>query len=681
MTLSAILRATVPVVVALSLLQGCSKIQTRKTFYFPGTPGSVDGAPPQPGVGTPTPIPTATAQGYAGLGAESVPPEVMAKYAAPPLPPDQSRRIQGMLDVRSPGAGLLSPDGKKLYFTWGVTGTTQVWRLDGPMGFPTQLTGGEDTTTIAGMTPDGKFLLLSRDRSGEENPGLYLQSEKGGPLELIKHQPKVQVFLEHIADDGKSIFYRANDKKPDAYAIYRYDIASKSTEVVFAEDGLWSVDDERGGKLLMGKSVGGNMTEYFEYSIADKKLTPLFGQGEREDYQASYGAPGEIIVLTNKPSEYRRLYVWKDGKLAPISAERKHDVSGFTIDRAKKRVIYTVNEGGYARVSAVDPKTKSPIKMPKLPTSDAVQVGALSRDGRYMSLLVDSGTSPAEAYVYDWDTSSLTRWHKPSAPEIDTATFSRVSLESYPARDGTQIPMFVRKPKSCTAPCPVIVSFHGGPEAQAVAGFSTRAQLFVDAGFVYAEPNVRGSDGYGKAWLHADDGPKRLQVITDIEDAGKYIREKWAAGGTAPRVGVYGGSYGGYSTLVAMSMFAGTYDVGVSVVGISSLLTFLENTAPYRRILRISEYGDPTKDRQALEALSPINYVDRVKAPLMLIQGATDPRVPVGEAIQFYESLQKRAVPSELIIFPDEGHGMRKRGNQVLAMGHTIAFFKKHLAR
>jgi dipeptidyl aminopeptidase/acylaminoacyl peptidase len=359
-----------------------------------------------------------------------------------------------------------------------------------------------------------------------------------------------------------------------------------------------------------------------------------------------------------------------------------HDVSSFDIDRPRKRILYQVNEGGYTRLFGLDAVTKKPLKLPTLPSADHVIAGATSMDGRYTALFVDTGTAPPQSYVYDWRMAKLAAWHKPSSPELDTSTFARVTLESYPARDGTSIPLFVRRPAHCVGaktPCPVVVSFHGGPEGQAVAGFSTRAQMFVDAGFVYAEPNVRGSDGYGKSWIHADDGKKRLAVITDIEDASRFVRDKWAVGGVKPKLGIYGGSYGGYSVLMGMTMFAGAYDVGVSVVGISSLLTFLENTAPYRRILRISEYGDPKTQRAALESLSPITHVDKVAAPLMLLQGATDPRVPAGEALQFHDALQKKKVPTELIIFPDEGHGFQKRPNQVLAMGHTLRFFKQHL--
>jgi dipeptidyl aminopeptidase/acylaminoacyl peptidase len=227
--------------------------------------------------------------------------------------------------------------------------------------------------------------------------------------------------------------------------------------------------------------------------------------------------------------------------------------------------------------------------------------------------------------------------------------------------------------------CPVVVEFHGGPEAQSQPGFSPYVQMFVDAGFIFIQPNVRGSSGYGKKWIDADNGPKRLNVITDIEDCGIYVRKAFAKDGKAPKVGVTGGSYGGYATLMAMTYFSGAYDAGVSEVGIANLLTFLENTAPYRRALRVSEYGDPVKDRAALVKLSATTYVDRVKAPLLVIQGVNDPRVPVGEALLMHQALTDRGVPTGLILFSDEGHGASKRSNQVLSIGHTIAFFEKHL--
>ncbi|MBY0451721.1 MAG: prolyl oligopeptidase family serine peptidase, partial [Bdellovibrionaceae bacterium] len=186
----------------------------------------------------------------------------------------------------------------------------------------------------------------------------------------------------------------------------------------------------------------------------------------------------------------------------------------------------------------------------------------------------------------------------------------------------------------------------------------------------------------GKKWIEIDNGPKRENVIGDIEDASKWIKANWKdSAGNSPKVGVMGWSYGGYSTLMAMTRFAGAYDAGVALVGMSNLVSFLMNTAPYRRILRISEYGDPEKDKEALLKLSAVTYVDRVKAPLMIIQGANDPRVPVGEALQIHDTLTKKKIESGLIIFADEGHGSSKKENQILEIGHTIEFFKKHLNR
>ena len=206
------------------------------------------GPPPAPPVAT-APAPSASSSvppaptAYAGHGASSVPAEVLAKYAPPRLDAAVSRKIQAMLDVRAPGPGAVSPDGKQMYFTWTITGTRQVWRLDGPRRFPVQLTGGEDATSFTDITPDGKRILVSRDRKGEENPGLYVLDPKGGSLTVIEHKPRVQTFYEFTSDDSRYVYFRSNDVKQDSYAIYRYDLATRERELVFGEQGIWSVAD------------------------------------------------------------------------------------------------------------------------------------------------------------------------------------------------------------------------------------------------------------------------------------------------------------------------------------------------------------------------------------------------------------------------------------------------------
>ena len=285
------------------------------------------------------------------------------------------------------------------------------------------------------------------------------------------------------------------------------------------------------------------------------------------------------------------------------------------------------------------------------------------------------------SYVFDWKTGRKKQWIFPSSPEINTKSFVEPKLDYYTNREGIKIPMFVMRPKQChkKAGCPVIVRFHGGPEGQARPRFKPTDQLYMEEGFILVKPNVRGSYGYGKTWLHSDDGPKRLNIITDIEDASRFIKKNWAFNGVAPKVGVMGGSYGGYTTNLAMTLFAGAYDAGVSIVGMSHLISFLENTGPYRRHLRITEYGDPVRDREALNKLSPMTYLDKIRDPLLIFHGATDPRVPAGESIQIYHKMKSKGLEGELILFPDEGHGIRKRKNKATYIARTLSFFKKHL--
>ncbi len=671
------------------------------------------------GVLEPAPIRENKGGGYAGHGSESVSPEIIRQFAPGALQPALARRIQSMLDVRAPNAGQVTPDGKQLYFTWTITGTSQVFRLDGPNKFPSQVTGGQDPTMLGAIAPNGKFVVVSRDRNGEENPGLYLMDPATSTLTEIQHKSKVQTELEFVSADSAYVYFRANDVKPASYAIYRYDVAKKTRETVFDQDGIWNVADHReNGKLLLAKEVGGNQQEFYEWDAAKKTLTPLFGQGEKEDYEARYSAKegakeGDILVITPKFSEFRKLYTFKkpaagkatDAGVVDLKANTKKDpksesqaaeLNGFfavagdakgdvgfgAFDAKKKTLFLHINEAGYTRLDARDGTTLKPVALPNLPKGDHVRTVGASQDGRFVTLAVDTGKGPVTSYVLDTSSKATTQWHKPSVPEVDAKLFQAPKLESYPARDGTKIPLFVWQSEACekaSTPCPVIVSFHGGPEAQTVAGFYTTAQIFLQSGFTYIAPNVRGSEGYGRTWVHADDGPKRLQIITDIEDAGKYAREKYSKAGKAPKVGIMGGSYGGYSTLAGVSMFPDTFDAGASIVGISNLVTFLENTAPYRRILRISEYGDPQKDREALVMLSPITHVNKIKVPLLIVQGATDPRVPVGEALQMYNAVNAKGVPTKLVIFADEGHGSAKRENKVLEIGHVVSWFETYL--
>ncbi len=619
---------------------------------------------------------------YSGLGSESLSAETIKAFAPPALGDEISKQIQRMLDIREPARGIPSNDGESIYFTWNVTGKYQVWKTSKKQGFPEQLTGGENPAYLTGLLPNDEFLVISRDQKGEENPGLYLLSSAGGKLKKIFHEPKVQASFQGASEDSQFVYFSANSKNPKDRTLYRFHIPTGQIEKIFDEPGTWVIADMKGNeRLLLAKLTGALSREFFEFNLNTKNLIPVLGQGKSEDIIVSYGPnTGEFFVLTNMLSNFKRLYSLKNGSFNPISEEVNFDGESYSIDDQRKRLTYSINENGWNRPHFLDARSLSPLPLPKI-EADQLSIGNFSFNGRFLTMTVEVDGGPASVYLYDFDSKTFAPRISPQAPEIDTQGFSEASIEYYTARDGTKIPMLVRKPVVCADPCPVIIHFHGGPEAQSRPGFSAFSQIFVDAGFVFVEPNVRGSSGYGKDWISADDGAKRLNVITDIEDASVWIKANWKSGDQAPKVGIMGYSYGGYSTLLGMTQFADSFDAGVALVGMSNLVSFLENTAPYRRHLRISEYGDPEKDREALLKLSPVTYVDRAKNPLLIIHGVSDPRVPAGEAVQIYQKLKDRAVDVSLILMSDEGHGSASRSSQALEIGHTVDFFAKKLQR
>ena len=364
-------------------------------------------------------------QPYAGLGAGSVPREKIVKYAPPALPPAVTRRIQAMLDVRGAALGLIAPDGKHLYFTWAVTGTPNVCLLDGARSFPLQMTGGEDPTRVAGITPDGKWLIVARDVGGQENPGLYLQPAEGGPLTVVQHKPATQTIFGFATENSASIYFASNDVKPDSYAIYRYDIASRARTLVFDQPGLWRIADHReqaGGHvtLLLAKATGALSREYLLYDVDTRAATPLLGQGEKTEYQVAFAhAAGEYVVLTNKLGEFRRLYRWKPGAdLVPITPQSRMDVVDVQLDDARTRMYYTLNDGGYQRLKVLDGATLKELPIPVPGDAASVSTGSASPDGRFVTVSVENARAPRTSYVFDWKDGTLTPWALASAPEV-----------------------------------------------------------------------------------------------------------------------------------------------------------------------------------------------------------------------------------------------------------------------
>lgn len=621
---------------------------------------------------------------YKSFGLDSVAKETLKKYTAPEVDSDLKGKISLYMDIQAVGAGMFNPTNKnELFFGWGISGNRQVWKMNGPKSFPIQLTGGKDATTLVDITPNGKYLVLQRDVDGQENPGIYLQSPQGGPLVKLYHKPKVRAGVQFVTDDSKFLFYSANEEAADSFYIYKMNIETKETEKIWAEKGIWSVMDHEGDKILLTYQKGNTSNEVVELNLKTKEKKEIVGQKKEEDYEVAFLKDGKsYLVLTPEFSNYKTIYTLKDGKYSALTGSLKYDIESFSLNKKRTLLSYEINQDGFTVTKLENISASGAIssfKLPKFENADHVRL-SFGRSTDTALVSASSYKSPRTTYSLNLTNSTLTQWSIPNAPEANLDDFAPAKLESYTTRDNVKIPMLVRRSKKCeTQSCPVVVLFHGGPEGQSLPGFNTLGQLFVENDFIFVEPNVRGSTGYGKEWLHSDNGPKREKVITDIEDCSLWIKKNWAKNNQTPKVGLFGWSYGGYSTLMGMTYFAGSYDVGVANVGMSNLVTFLENTAPYRRTVRETEYGYLSKDLESLKKLSPITYIDKIKGPLLIIQGANDPRVPAGEAIQMQNAMEKKGLASQLIIFADEGHGAAKKENRILEWGNTLGFFKKHL--
>jgi dipeptidyl aminopeptidase/acylaminoacyl peptidase len=318
------------------------------------------------------------------------------------------------------------------------------------------------------------------------------------------------------------------------------------------------------------------------------------------------------------------------------------------------------------------------IPLEGLPTG-VCELSAFSVDGLQAAITVNGPRHNPDVWVADLARGKARQLTRSIQAGVPQASFVEPELLRYPSFDGLAIAGFLYRPLMAQPGDKLRVLFivHGGPESQTQASFGPLTQYFVNRGYAVFAPNVRGSTGYGKRFSHLDDVDKRMDAVADLAYGARYLIEHGIA--DPQRVAVYGGSYGGFMVLAALTQYPELWAAGIDVVGIANFITFLQNTGPWRRDLRIAEYGHPDTDRDLLQQISPIKHVHRIKAPLMVIHGANDPRVPVSEAEQIVAALRARDVPVVYRRYEDEGHGLSKLANRLDAYVKMADFLDQYL--
>ncbi len=375
--------------------------------------------------------------------------------------------------------------------------------------------------------------------------------------------------------------------------------------------------------------------------------------------------------------EWVGLYaVGPDGGLQRMSHADAWDVEGFAT-LGGGEVAYTLNEDGYSRLYVLDTQTRQPRQI-ELP--DGVVSGLRRLGPRSLIFTLVTPTQPADVFSVDLEAGEVTRWTQSEPPGADADRVSP-SMLRVPTGDELEIPTLVYPAKTTDngATSPVLLWMHGGPEEQSRPEFNPIIQYFAEHGITVLVPNIRGSDGYGRTWRRRDDGVKRGAAIEDVGALLDWIALQPEL--DPQRVGIFGGSYGGYMVLAALTTYPDRFAAGCDLVGISHIPGFLENTAPYRRALRREEYGDErdAEVRAVLEDLSPLNFAHQISAPLFVAHGANDPRVPVAEARQIFDAVRVAGADPWLMVANDEGHSMKKRDNRDLFYGLMVDFFTQHL--
>src|SRR5581483_3798698 len=445
----------------------------------------------------------------------------------------------------------------------------------------------------------------------------------------------------------------------------------------------WSPDEK---SLLLRHYVSAAESHLHTIALDGGALAELNASAQKIAYGPAAFARkgGAIYYSSDEDSEFLRLtrFDLASGKKQVLTPSLSWDVDGLALSDDGAWLAYTANEGGMSALYLA--RAAQPLKAEriKLPTGVISRL-KFDRQSKRLGFTLSTAQSTADVYSIDVETRALTRWTESEVGGLDPARFVAPERVRFPSFDGRELDAWYYRPaRSDGRKLPVVISIHGGPEAQATAAFNPTVQYWVnELGVAVLQPNVRGSAGYGKSFLKLDDAARREDSVKDIGALLDWIGKRPEL--DAARVAVFGGSYGGYMVLASLEHFSERLRCGVEIVGISNFVTFLEHTESYRRELRRAEYGDERDPelRKVLLAISPMTNAAKIKRPLFVAQGQNDPRVPASEAEQIVKAVRAAGGPVWYVLAKDEGHGFQKKANRDYFTDAVTRFFEEYLLK
>jgi dipeptidyl aminopeptidase/acylaminoacyl peptidase len=594
------------------------------------------------------------------------------------------------LYIQTVGNPSLSPDGKRLAFLSDVTGQRQLWVVDAAGGWPRQITFGSEGVRLSAWSPKGDWIFYSADRAGNEREAFYLISPDGTKeRELLPPSESFRQF-GGFSPDGSRIAYSATAEGSPAFDIHLLDLGTgKDRLVLKGRLGLYVVSwSPKGTHVILSEARGEDANDIYLLDLQSGELITLFKPEIASDYNGfSWKPDGSGFYVTSDQEREHAGLAWYDldapGRRELTWIETPdHDVEQVDLDHDGRYLVWTTNEGGYSAFHGRDLKENRDLEAPKLPPG--LYGVRWAESAPVLAVTVNGPRVPGD--VWTWDLRSragAVRATWSSTAGLDPESFAVPEALDFPSSDGVTLHGLLYLPKGAAGvkpPLPpVLLGVHGGPTAQARPGFNPVFQYLLSRGIAVFDLNFRGSTGYGKTFSRLDNGRLRPNAVRDMAEALDFLKKDGRV--DASRAAVMGGSYGGYMTFAALTAYPDRFQAGVSSVGVSNWVKALEGASPQLKASDRIEYGniDDPKDRAFFEEISPINQVSRVKAPLMVLHGANDPRDPVTESDAFVEGIRQHGGEVEYLRFPDEGHGIRKLANRVAAYRRVAAFLERTL--
>ncbi|SET07087.1 S9 family peptidase [Thalassotalea agarivorans] len=551
---------------------------------------------------------------------------------------------------------------------------------------PTQLTHStkESIFAVSWFPKDERFLFTA-DKGGNELDHVFVKTLSGEEIDLTPGE-NLRASFAGWHENDEAFFVVSNERDPKFFDLYKYRTDDYGRELVYENNGGYSIDlvSPNGQYIVLSKVNSGADSNLFLVDTKSKEALPkLITEHEGDVEHSSYTFTRDskkLIFGTDEFGEFREAWAYDiDSGDKALEVTDDWDVMFTYFSRDGRYQISGINADAQTQITIADLQENKGIDLPQLPAGDLRGVN-FSRDGKTLVFYINSDTSPSNLYVHSIGTDTVTRLTDNGNPDISEDNLVTSEVVRFKSFDGLEIPTILYKPKqAATEKVPALIWIHGGPGGQSRKGYSALIQLLVNQGYAIAMINNRGSSGYGKTFFHLDDKKHGDHDLKDVVYNKYYLQSlDWV---DADRIGVIGGSYGGYLTMAAMA-FTDEFKLGINIFGVTNWVRTLESIPPYWEAFRkalYDELGDPATDKERLHSISPVFFGHQVKSPVLVVQGANDPRVLKVESDDMVAAIKEGGTYVDYLVFDDEGHGFAKKENRIEAAHKYLSFLRDHL--